>query len=158
GVAAGNVFDNDTDADGVFVKGVLVKANWTAVLVTPPAHGSVVLQPNGAFAYSGCGADSFRYRVNTGTWRDTALPMRDDSNVATVNVNIPCLALVGVLNVPPAKTKVTVKSGGSVPMQWQFTNGSVVVDSEFVVHTITVRGPLPAGPTRLAGDSGSSYL
>jgi len=61
-LAANGVLANDTDADG---------DPLTAILVTPPSLGNVVLNSNGSFTYTpNAGvnaADSFQYRVNDGT-------------------------------------------------------------------------------------------
>jgi hypothetical protein len=143
--AAGNVFLNDTDTDGVFVNGTLIRANWRAVLVRGPRRGVVSLNANGTFTYTSgsCSADSFDYRINTGTWRDSGLPMSADSNVATVTIDAPCAApytLAGVLNVPPA-TIGTFTRTDPIPMQWRFASGTTVVDSSLAGQSVTVRGP-----------------
>jgi hypothetical protein len=53
------------------------------ILVTQPAHGTVTLSPSGSFHYvpnsTYSGPDSFTFKANDGT---------DDSNVATVNINV----------------------------------------------------------------------
>ena len=63
---------NDTDADG---------NSLTAVLVTPPANGSLTLNPNGSFTYtptaSFTGTDTFTYSAYDGTL---------NSNIATVTI------------------------------------------------------------------------
>ncbi len=55
------VLDNDTDAEGDAL---------TAVLETPPAHGSLTLAANGSFLYvhdgSAAGTDEFTYRAHDG--------------------------------------------------------------------------------------------
>ncbi|HXG58338.1 MAG TPA: Ig-like domain-containing protein, partial [Thermoanaerobaculia bacterium] len=75
-VAAPGVFANDTDPD-------TPQSNWSAVVVTPPASGTLTLAAGGGFTYSHNGsettADSFTYRVNDGI----AL-----SNIATVAITI----------------------------------------------------------------------
>ncbi|MEK6807960.1 MAG: putative S-layer protein [Nanoarchaeota archaeon] len=74
-VAANGVLANDTDADAGAV--------LTAVKVTDPAHGAVMLNADSSFTYTPAanynGADSFTYKAN-----DSA----DDSNVATVTITI----------------------------------------------------------------------
>ncbi len=71
--AAQGVLKNDTDADG---------ERLTAVLVTPPQHGDIVLNADGSFAYSPAsdyfGPDSFTYTAND--FRP--------SNIATVTFDI----------------------------------------------------------------------
>jgi gliding motility-associated-like protein len=59
-VAAPGVLSNDNDANGDAI---------TAVLVSGPAHGSLVLNANGSFTYtpSGNTNDSFTYKANDGT-------------------------------------------------------------------------------------------
>lgn len=56
------VLGNDTDVDG---------DSLTAVLVSGPANGSLILNPNGSFTYAPAvgfsGTDSFTYRANDGT-------------------------------------------------------------------------------------------
>ncbi len=68
------VLANDTDPDG---------DPLTAVLVTPPANGTVVLNPDGSFVYTPdadfSGSDSFTYRANDGT---------TNGNLATVNLTV----------------------------------------------------------------------
>jgi hypothetical protein len=71
-VAAPGVLDNDTDIDNPAL---------TTVLVTGPANGALVLDPDGSFTYTPVngfvGTDSFNYRADDGLL---------SSNTATVNV------------------------------------------------------------------------
>ncbi|MEO5925046.1 MAG: Ig-like domain-containing protein [Bryobacteraceae bacterium] len=73
-VAASGVLSNDTDADG---------NTLTAIKVTDPASGSVVLNSNGSFTFTPAngftGAATFTYKANDGTI---------DSNTATVTINV----------------------------------------------------------------------
>ncbi|MEX2142607.1 MAG: Ig-like domain-containing protein [Pirellulales bacterium] len=70
----GGVLTNDSDAN---------KDALSAVLVAPPEHGTLVLNPDGTFVYTPNsnynGTDSFTYKANDGEL---------DSNVATVNITI----------------------------------------------------------------------
>ena len=73
-VSAPGVLGNDTDVDGDAL---------SAVLVSGPSHGSLVLHANGSFTYTpnpgfAC-VDSFQYKANDGT---------ADSNVATVTITV----------------------------------------------------------------------
>ena len=72
-VSAPGLLANDTDPEG---------NSLTAVLVSGPAHGSVVLNPNGSFTYTAAagynGPDSFTYNANDGT---------SSSSPATVKLN-----------------------------------------------------------------------
>jgi hypothetical protein len=88
-------------APGVLGNDVVVGGS-TAVRDTQPAHGSLVLQPSGAFSYTPAagfvGTDSFRYHAhdlldsNSATVTITvtnATPVaRDDSYTATTGVNL----------------------------------------------------------------------
>ncbi|HZI51548.1 MAG TPA: Ig-like domain-containing protein, partial [Terriglobia bacterium] len=79
-VPAPGVLANDADADGDAV---------TAVLVTGPSHGTLVLNANGSFTYtpnSGfAGVDSFTYRANDGT---------DPSSLSTVTITVDPLSTI----------------------------------------------------------------
>ena len=72
--AAEGVLFNDSDPEN---------DTLTAILITQPSHGTVSLNPNGAFVYTPDlnynGPDSFTYQVSDGT---------STSNVATVTLNI----------------------------------------------------------------------
>ncbi|WP_425004344.1 Ig-like domain-containing protein [Mycolicibacterium sp. S3B2] len=58
----GNVLTNDVDVDG---------DTFTAALLSGPAHGTLVLNPDGSFSYTPTadysGVDSFSYQVSDGT-------------------------------------------------------------------------------------------
>ncbi len=73
-VAAPGVLLNDTDTEG---------DDLTAIKVSDPAHGTVVLSEDGSFVYTPAsnysGADSFTYKANDGT---------SDSNTATVSITV----------------------------------------------------------------------
>ena len=73
-VAAKGVLANDTDVEG---------NGLSAVLVTGPAHGTLVLNANGSFTYTPAanynGADSFTYKPNDGA---------ADGNTVTVDLNV----------------------------------------------------------------------
>jgi len=66
-VEAPGVLANDTDADSPSIQ---------AVLATNPAHGTLSLQPSGAFTYtptaSFTGADNFTYRATDQTSQSAA--------------------------------------------------------------------------------------
>ncbi|MBW3541493.1 MAG: tandem-95 repeat protein, partial [Planctomycetes bacterium] len=73
-IAAAGVLANDGDADG---------DPLSAVLVSGPSSGMLVLNANGSFMYTASadfsGVDSFSYKANDGT---------ADSNVATVTITV----------------------------------------------------------------------
>jgi len=155
GVFSGNVFTNDTDADGVFVDGALDKSKWTASLVSGTSSGTLTLNGNGSFTFvpSTCGQFTFQYKINPGTFSyqvngvGHSVALSDDSNAATVTITAPCV-FVPVQNVPPPSNKTT-KPGNSLAMQWQYKAGTTVVNSAAVTYTITVTGPLPGTTQRV---------
>src|SRR5204862_162543 len=73
-IAAAGVLANDSDVDGDAL---------SAVLVSPPTHGSLTLNTNGSFSYVPAanynGPDSFTYKANDGA---------ADSGTATVSITI----------------------------------------------------------------------
>lgn len=79
-VAAPGLLSNDSDLNGFPL---------TAVLISRPANGDVVLQPNGSFLYvpvnNFSGFDFFTYTANNGI---------RDGNIATVMINV-------IRNLPP---------------------------------------------------------
>ena len=79
-VSAPGVLGNDTDA-GLHGSAVAL----TAVLDTNVSNGTLALNADGSFVYTSdvdqCGTDSFTYHATDGA---------DDSNSATVNINIIC--------------------------------------------------------------------
>ncbi len=95
-VAAPGVLTNDFDAD----TNALV-----AILVTSPAHGSVLLNANGGFTYTPAtnfnGADSFTYNVNDGV---------ADSGVATVSIT------VAAVNDPPVAQNDSATTTQNTPV------------------------------------------
>jgi hypothetical protein len=137
-IAAPGVLGNDTDVDS---------PSLTAVLVSGPAGGTLSLNTNGSFTYTPApsfnGLASFTYRASSGSV---------SSNVATVSITVnPAYSLVGIQNVPPAVITKS-KAGSTVPMKWQFRNGSTVVNSAVVHQAVTVVGIGTFADT----DSGSS--
>jgi VCBS repeat-containing protein len=74
GVLAPGVLANDTDPE---------QDTLTAILVSPPVHGTLTLNSNGSFTYVPAanfnGTDSFTYKANDG---------RHDSAVATVSITV----------------------------------------------------------------------
>ncbi|MBV7338824.1 tandem-95 repeat protein [Chloroflexi bacterium TSY] len=76
-VAAPGVLSNDRDADS---------DPLTAVKDSDPSNGTLTLNSDGSFDYTPnanfCGQDSFTYHANDGT---------DDSNVATVTIDVVCV-------------------------------------------------------------------
>jgi ELWxxDGT repeat protein/VCBS repeat-containing protein len=91
-VAAPGVLDNDTDIDNPAL---------TAALVTGPANGALVLDPDGSFTYTPVngfvGTDSFTYRANDGLL---------SSNTATVDI-----VIAGFIMAPIAGTNTPIPGG-----------------------------------------------
>jgi hypothetical protein len=99
GVGVG-LLANDTDGDG---------DTLTAVLVSPPAHGTVTVNPNGSFAYKPAtnyiGNDAFSYKAFDGI---------DYSNAAAVSLTV---AYDGI----PDATSINYNGPGSVKKGSSFT-------------------------------------
>jgi hypothetical protein len=93
---APGLLDNDSDSDG---------DSLTAVLDTPPSHGSLTLAPTGALIYTPTtdftGADSFTYHAFDGL---------ENSNVATVVIDV----VQG--NAPPVAISNTYTTSEDVPL------------------------------------------
>jgi hypothetical protein len=51
---------------------------------------------------------------------------------------------VNVQNAPPPPGK-TFKAGSTIPMKWEYRNGSTVVDTSQATFAVIVKGPLPLG-------------
>ncbi len=73
-VAAPGVLANDTDPDNTAAP---LFAGLSAMLVTPPAHGTLTLNPDGSFSYQPTtlnfdGTDSFTYKVVDGDLAESA--------------------------------------------------------------------------------------
>ncbi len=87
-VPASGVLTNDTDADG---------NPLTAILVSNPTHGILVLNTNGGFTYTPTnnftGADSFTYKANDG---------QTNSGLATVTLTVLPAADIAIIKTGPA--------------------------------------------------------
>jgi VCBS repeat-containing protein len=123
-VAAPGVLVDDTDADF---------DTLTAVKVTDPAHGTLILNSNGAFTYTPAanysGTDFFTYTANDGIV---------DSNVATVNITVNPISVNPIV--------VTSPNGGE---NWEV----------FSVQTITWSSTGVSGPVKieLSRDGGVTW-
>lgn len=127
-IAAPGVLANDADLDGPAL---------TAVKVTDPGHGTVVLRPDGGFTYTPAdgyaGPDSFTYKPNDS---------QADGNVVTVSLTIggPTLTIGDVrIEEGDAGTKtatftvaLTPASAGPVTVQARTQDGSATAGSDYV--------------------------
>jgi len=124
GIAAPGVLANDTDVE---------YDPLTAVLLTPPSHGSLTLRADGSFTYTPAadfnGADSFTYKATDGT---------ADSNTAAVSIEVNPVNDAPVANAGPDQSvnegsPVTLAGSGSdvdgdsLTFSWSQTSGSSVV-------------------------------
>lgn len=127
-VAARGVLANDSDPDGNPI---------TAVRVTSPAHGTLVLNPNGSFTYTPAadyfGPDAFTYQANDGTL-----------NSATATVAI----TVNPVNDPPSFTagsnQTATGGSGQVTVTHWATNvrpGPANESGQTVTFTVTNDNP-----------------
>jgi VCBS repeat-containing protein len=109
-VAAPGVLINDTDPDNTAL---------TASLVSGPSHGTLTLQPDGAFTYipqSGfTGTDTFVYRVSDGS--------ASDDGVVTITVNPPT-------NQPPLATADAYTTSEDTPLTVSAAAGVLANDSD----------------------------
>ncbi|MEA2570984.1 MAG: large repetitive protein, partial [Acidobacteriota bacterium] len=157
-VPAPGLFANDTDVD-------TPQSFWTAVVVTPPAHGNLTMLPGGGFTYvndSVTGAsDSFTYRVNDGiangnsvTVALTVTPVNDAPVFAT-NAPVTVLDTDGPQSIP----FVTSSNGGASDELGQAINYLVTNDNNAlfsVQPSIDAAGVLHFTP--IVGMSGVATL
>ena len=136
-----NVLTNDADADF---------DPLTAILVTGPANGTLVLNTDGTFVYTPNadfnGADSFTYQADDG---------QDLSNIATVTITI------NAVNAPPT----AVDDGYSMSAETSLSEGAPGVlgndfDVEgdvFTLDTVPVSGPADGNSLVLNADGSFTY-
>lgn len=119
-VATPGLLGNDSDVDGDVL---------TAVLVTGPGHGNLVLNTNGSFVYTPAvnysGSDSFTYQAGDG---------KTTSNVATILLTVtnpytPPVTDAGIDRTAPEGSAITFSgtvSGGESAylFSWNFGDGS----------------------------------
>lgn len=126
-VASQGVLANDTDAEG---------DPLTAVLVTPPAHGTVVLRRDGSFVYTPApghlGADAFTYAATDGL---------ENSTPATVTLEV--RSILRVVEMSPSPNHPSAP--GDRPMVLRFNRP---LDPATVGANVTVAGG-QSGPRRL---------
>lgn len=124
-INAPGLLTNDSDVEG---------SPLTAVLVAPPAHGVVTVNPNGSFTYTPAadysGPDSFTYKANDGAL---------DSAPATVNLT------VTAGNAAPVITSVT--AGAVNPTAGAITYTLAATDDNTPVGVLGVSVTQPAGGT-----------
>jgi hypothetical protein len=148
------LFTNDTDAD-------TPQGLWSAVIVTPPVHGTLTMLGHGSFKYVNDGltgiSDSFQYKVN-----DTI----KDSNIVTVTLNVtpvndapsfalsaftPVLDTAGAQTVPNFATGI---SAGASDESGQALNFIVTNDNNAIFSvqpSISPSGTLTYTPVAGAG-------
>ena len=103
-VDAPGVLGNDDDEDS---------DPLTAVKVTDPTNGTLILNDDGSFTYNPAtnfnGTDSFTYKANDGT---------NDSNIATVTITVNPLIIQVTLDIKPGSdpNSINLKSNGVVPV------------------------------------------
>lgn len=135
-LALPGLLGNDTDSRGLPL---------TAIKVTEPTHGSVVLNANGSMVYihdnGSSTKDSFTYKANNGF---------SDSNIATVTVSIP------FVNQPPVLSTLTKNGFNANPIQFtlqdfveKFSDSDTLVSIRIatlpVVGTLKLNG-IPVTP------------
>ena len=123
-IAAPGVLGNDGDADS---------STLTAIVVTNPSHGVLVLNANGSFTYTPAanynGLDSFSYKANDGT---------ADSNVATVTITITAV------NDAPVASNNSYSTNEDVTLT---VNAPGVLDNDTDVDGDPLNAILASGPS-----------
>jgi len=124
-VAAPGVLGNDTDAEGNAL---------SAVLVTGPTQGTLILNADGSFSYTHTGAtlgtDSFTYRA-----QDSLGAL---SNIATVTISI--------INQPPVANNDSFNSVGNTELRvgtGPTVTPAVVISGSVLANDIDEDGPSP---------------
>jgi VCBS repeat-containing protein len=118
-VAAPGVLGNDSDPDGNPI---------TAVKVSSPAHGTVVLNANGSFTYTPTanysGADAFTYEANDGTLNSTPATVtitvnfvNDPPSFSLAGPNINVSAAAGAQTVPSWAANISPGPGANEASQ-----------------------------------------
>jgi hypothetical protein len=137
-IAAPGILANDTDADG---------GPLTAVLVSGPAHGTLVLGPGGSFTYTPApdyhGPDGFTYRASDG--EATSAPATVSITVTPVN-DAPVAAAQGVTTAEDTPVGITL--GGSD------ADGDALA---FAVVTGPAHGTLTGTPPALTYTPAANY-
>ncbi len=138
-IAAPGVLANDQDPDGDAM---------TAVLVTPPVHGKLTLQPNGSFFYDSdpnfFGEDSFTYR---------AKDLRESPQLATVRLRI----------LPKYDAAVPVADGYKaqprVPLTVAAADGVLAndINPDAIALQAVLDTPVTAGSLDLRADGSFTY-
>jgi hypothetical protein len=137
--AARGVMANDRDAEG---------DPLSAQLITEPAHGTLVFQPDGSFAYEPAanyfGPDAFTYKLADWT---------DESEAATVNLNV-----IAVDDPPIARPNVFFGAAGATLTK--SANESLLVNDTDIdspsLSAVLVAGP-QHGTLNLRADGSFSY-
>ncbi|MFO7695150.1 MAG: Ig-like domain-containing protein, partial [Vicinamibacterales bacterium] len=120
------------------------------------SSSNAALVPDSSIVFAGSGASrtvTVTPAPNQSGSATITVSVTDSGGLAAVDTFLLTVTQVAysfsnVQNAPPPADKSSFKAGSAIPMLWQFKNGSAIVDSSFVGHTVTVRGPLPNGPVR----------
>lgn len=142
-VTAGQgVLANDTDVNG---------DPMTATLVTSPAHGTLVLAPDGGFTYTPAadyfGSDSFAYQASDGT--SSSAPVTVSLTVTSVN-DAPAANLLTDLSFPWNASAQTVTVTG-------LSAGPGETDPLTVTAVSSVPGTMAVGPVTYGGGATASF-
>jgi FtsP/CotA-like multicopper oxidase with cupredoxin domain len=132
--AAPGVLGNDSDMDG---------DGLTAVPVSGPASGSLVLNADGSFSYTPnagfTGTDSFTYQASDGV---------DSSAAATVTITV-------LANRPPVATDDTVNTPRNTPLTINVLANDSDPDGNLLPATVTIVTPPNKGGTATVNADGT---
>lgn len=130
-------------APGVLVNDV--GSTLTLAVVTPPAHGNLVLNPNGSFSFAPtanyCGPDSFIYSITSGV----------DSDQATASINVACV------NDAPTATGDSYVVNEDTPLN-QAAPGVLANDTDVDNATLTAGGATTPTKGAVTLNTNGSFL
>jgi len=145
-----------TALGGTLNAGSLIPSGSVSITLNGLTQTAAITAETGAFSASFAtgalttGASPYTITYSYAGDANFAAAGPDTSQRLTVQ---PQYTLFGLQNVPPAALIVKAKAGSSVPMKWQFKNGSTVVNSAGVIHDVTI-----ASSTFSNTDSGGSFF
>lgn len=135
---ANPLLGNDQDPDGDPLQ---------TILVSPPQHGALTLNPNGTFVYTPAanyaGADSFTYKLSDGM---------AESNVATVSIQV-----TPVNDAPTAVADGTYRTDKDQVLAVTQAQGLLINDTDAEGNSLTAELVLPASRGQVVVNPNGSF-